>query len=264
MLASLGEYKAKVIHRGNYPLRTSAQEQYLKLMTLQVCLIGKDGFVLASDKRAVRCGPEETTQCYSTEKIFFNEREGVASCSSGHELLKVLCQILEEELATPDQSGKRSLDQIKQCLRQAVEKVQNVYPVEEQKYGQGKLMLVADVGESIKGCVFHGAWINTSAKWDLFKVEHFTDKMSCGDTRNGAPMFVEKYYGQTEGEVAHLRLAAHTILTGAQLSPQFIGGLEILTFSGGKFRKLLEDELEELRRFSAKVDKSLLRGFRRG
>jgi hypothetical protein len=232
-------------------------------MTLQVCLIGQNGFVLASDTRGVRCGPDETTQCYSTEKIFFNEREGVAWCSSGHDLWKGLCQILEEELATPDLGGKRSLDQIKQCLRQAAEKVQKTYPVEEQRYGQGNLMLVADLGESIKGCVFRGAWLNTPAKWDLFKIEHFTDKMSCGDTGNGALMFVEKYYGQTAGEAAHLRIAAHTILTGAQLSPQFIGGLEILTFSAGKFRKLPEDELEEQRRFSAKVDKSLLKQFRR-
>jgi hypothetical protein len=49
--------------------------QLLRRMTLQVCLIGKDGFVLASDTRVLGFSPTEMNHSFSTRKIFFNQRK---------------------------------------------------------------------------------------------------------------------------------------------------------------------------------------------
>lgn len=223
-------------------------------MTLQVCLIGQDGFVLGSDTRGVRLGPGEITQQYSTSKIYFNEHECAAWCSSGHHMARSLCDKLEELLAIPALNGPRTWMQFHSDLRRAVEVVQLSSSPEEQQVGQGRILLVAGMEGEIKGYLYEVGWVQNQQKWEIYRSIPFRDRMISGATGNAAIFFPQRFHSITRQEPEMLRIAAHTLLMGHRIDPGPIDGLEIVAFHAGKLRKLSDDELDSLRSFSDQLD----------
>jgi hypothetical protein len=230
-------------------------EQYLKRMTLQVCLIGQYGFVLASDTRGVRLGPDEITQHFTASKIYFNERECVAWCSSGYDLGKRLCQMIDELFTTEEaQNGQRTLPELTRLVRDIASSVNTSVYERQMKIGDGKFMLVAQRGAQVEGIIFELGWMTNPEAWGTKGGHPFKDKMVSGATGNAAIFFPERFYRKAQTELEHLRIASHTVLTGHQLDPGPIDGLEIVVCCAGKLRELHEDELESLRNFSLNLD----------
>lgn len=240
------------------------EEKYLKLMTLQVCLIGADGFVLASDTRAVIVGARETTRRYSTPKIFLNESESAAWCSSGGGICKKVCQELEKLLDAPHVSKPHPLDQINKCLREAVAKARESASEHEQRCGKGKILLVIYRDAEAVGFILQTDWVDSpEPHWDIAASDIFRDKMSSGDTGNASLLFPERYYAENKREEELVRIAAHTILMGHQVSRDFVDGLEIVAFRSrdSKFHVFDKEELASLRQFSSRLDNLLIEQF---
>jgi len=237
------------------------QKRYLKRMTLQVCLIGQEGFVLASDTRGVRLGPGEITQHYSTSKIYLNERECAAWCSSGHDLGKRLCERLSELFADLTSDSQRTFTQLSHCVRDAAAEVQVSGFEREMQLGKGKLLLVAQREYEIRGFIFELGWGTNPQKWGTVGGECFKDKMNSGATGNAAIFFPERHYSKALQESELTRLAAHTVLMGHQLDPGPINGLEVVVCRSGTLHRLTQDELESLQQFSNSLDDLLAKQF---
>jgi len=230
-------------------------------MTLQVCLIGQDGFVLASDTRGVRLGSDEITQRYSTSKIYFDKNECAAWCSSGYDLGKRLCEKLAVLFADQHTGGQRTLDELQRCVRDVAVDVQVSADERQYQLGKGKMLLVAQRGSQIKGFIFELGWGTNPNRWGTLGGDSFPDKMTSGATGNAAIFFPERHYSKALGESELIRLAAHTVLMGHQLDPGPIDGLEVIVCRAGTLRRLGHDELENLRSFSAALDDLLSKQF---
>lgn len=232
------------------------QEQLLKRMTLQVCLIGKHGFVMASDEQGARIANGEVTQRYSTGKVFFNESECAVWCSAGHDLARRFCEELERILAAPlSGTTQRSAMQISECLREAASRVQASSSINEQKVGWGRVLLAfAREGEVVARCLQLG-WIQAPQKWDISNSIPFRDKMSIGAEGNAALFIFQRYYSPDSSDLELIRMAAHTVLMGHRIDPGAVDGLEIVVCRNGLLRRLGEAELEELRKFSTDLDR---------
>ena len=237
------------------------QKQYLKRMTLQVCLIGQDGFVLASDTRGARVGPGEITQHYSTSKIYSDERGCAAWCSSGHDLGKRLCERLSALFAESTSDSQRTFTQLNHCVMDTAAEVQVSAFERDMQLGKGKLLLVAQREDEVKGFIFELGWGTNSQKWGTVGGDCFKDKMSSGATGNAAIFFSERHYSKALQEPELLRLAAHTVLMGHQLDPGPIEGLEIVACRPGALRRLAQYELEGLQSFSVALDGLLSKQF---
>jgi 20S proteasome alpha/beta subunit len=238
------------------------QKQYLKRMTLQVCLIGQDGFVLASDTRGARLGPGEITQHYSTSKIYLNERECAAWCSSGHDLGKRLCERLSELYADSTSDSERTLTQLMHSVRDAASEIQLSAFEREMQLGTGRLLLVARREDEIKGFIFELGWGTNPQRWGTVSGDCFEDRMCSGATGNAAIYFPERHYSRDSGESELIRVAAHTVLMGHELDPGPIAGLEVVVCRSRRLRRLAQFELEGLRSFSVAQDRLLSKQFR--
>jgi 20S proteasome alpha/beta subunit len=82
-------------------------------MTLQIALVGTDGIVLASDKRATKV--VEKRESYLERKIFVDVSSHTASCWSGDRspardvAQELLVRLSARELETPDQTFLKEL-----------------------------------------------------------------------------------------------------------------------------------------------------------
>jgi hypothetical protein len=214
-------------------------------MTLQVCFIGSDGIVLASDTRRVEMGPSVVTSTMSAPKISMDASRRFAWCGAGDPIVGQVCAHIGELISdTPEFfSGEPTVP-----LRDAGRKIRD-----SQRWGDGN-----------KRIFFASASMRSFWLLDMNRpvIEVTQPHVKCviGDSRNAAVFFPEYYFPDEMTSVDNLLpLAAHTILMGSKCNPSWVEGLEIAVSKAGKFRRLTEFELNELTLKSATID-SLIRG----
>jgi hypothetical protein len=196
-------------------------------MTLQVGLIGSDGFVLASDTKASN-GFGSTT----TRKLIL---VGPMVCAvSGDHILSTL--------------GRKLIDAYKPEIvwSERAESIVEDLPLPSYKRSQ-----------------LSGSLIFALPEWDVFQEVSVTSGVVAsmpfnpafgGDSPNLATYFCKAYYSSSKTVQELSVLAAHTIIEAARVNPSSIGGLEIVVGrKGEEARYLNESELRFLRDKSGKV-----------
>ncbi len=161
-------------------------------MTLQVRLIGKGGFVLASDMKNVGLGYRVMTHSSMIEKIYFSRNWRAAWCSSGHSICDTICQKLKDGLHEATGGSGSSLDVLQKHLLAVVDECRRI--LKQGEWPSGRILLVVLEGHGARGC-----WVDIgrSGNTDFCGVQGgkpFTDKMYSGDLGNSAVFFTEKYY----------------------------------------------------------------------
>lgn len=241
--------------------RSDEQEQFLKRMTFQVCLIGRNGFVLASDTRVVKMLPREINQQFSTTKIFFNQPVCAAWCSAGNDLTRQFCEELEKLLAQDADGAPSSDREFCEYFQKAAEQVRRQTSFEEQMFGAGKVLFVCAPPNRARGWCLNFGFLQTQQKWDIHRVMPFTDKHTIGAEGNAAIFFPERYYGPDRPLAELVGIAAHTILMAGAIDPSAVDGLEVVKCQDGGLRMFPESELALLRRESKHIDDQIAKGF---
>lgn len=233
-------------------------------VTLQACFIGTDGFVLASDTMTVMLGLEAITQRSSREtKICFDSTAGAAWCSSGHDICRRMCQRIK---ANWSGCGDDAITTFQNLLDGAVAWCRTNVHLDEQTKGN-ILFAAREGGKSVAVKCQIDWFVNNDSyqnltKWDCVDGgQPFSDKALQGDIGNPAIFFAERYYRSDMTVRDLVPLAAHVILTGGQLNPYGVGGLEILLADDQGCRKLTEAELTPLRDASSRIDESIVQQF---
>jgi len=212
-------------------------------MTLQVALVGKDGFVLASDRKTssgglVPGGKPHIRRTGDARKILIS-KSGTVSCAIyGNQMMSSFAGRLLNSLDghADWNTEDRLLDESDKIFRQ--------YDTSLFASGVGLIL------------VFTEAKTDTSRLWDIqFWGMPTINQPSpnhaiAGDRSNEAVYLIERYYADgQERLVEELKvLAAHTIFEGGALNPSVVGGLDILICRDGERPKFLEEaELQSLR-----------------
>jgi 20S proteasome alpha/beta subunit len=202
-------------------------------MTLQVALIGKDGFVIASDRKTVNEASVRRTA--ETTKIIVSDKADIVCAFSGSHIVS---SVAKHVAAALNSYGDR--DDIETRLEKAALEHFELYdgPVREHLAKAGPAMIVAAYNEN-----------NGRARlWEVIFtgrpfVNSFLDKAIGGDSINTAIFLIERYYKGKETPVEDLEiLAVHTILEGHALNPSMVGGVDVVVSKHGEKPRLLTDE----------------------
>ena len=221
-------------------------------MTLQIGLVGPDGFVLASDKRCVSVGANIMTTSFTTEKIYFDHNWSAAWCASGHWCTDVICQALQVELERRGNAIPRGTQAVLLLLRRIVEA--HAVEVSRANLGNGRILLIQDDQQGARGYWLDVGWVSADLAWGVTAGREFLDKMHGGDLGNSAVLFADAYYNPTCTVDRLARLAAHVILMGAKLNPSWVEGLEIVIGERGDLRRCAPSEIEQFVEFSKTLD----------
>jgi hypothetical protein len=221
------------------------QEQYVKRMTLQVCFIGSDGIVLASDTRCVQAGPGVITSTSSSPKITVDPTSRFAWCGAGGPIIGQTCAIIGEQI----KDSRFAIDPIP-ALREIGQSAKD----DDRNRSSGtnnRVLFASAVAKSV--------WL-LDMTLDHIEVHPKYGKCTIGAEGNAAIFFYEQYFPRDPIPVDRLPLlAAHIVLMGAGREPQFVNGLEITLSKGRAFRRLADDELAVLRSKSEHVSNSIRR-----
>jgi hypothetical protein len=199
-------------------------------MTLQVGLVGTNGIVLASDKKAVVFEPSLHTSLES--KILIDREKGLAGCCAGNE---VSARVRREIFSN---SHLLELEYPQSPIEELAAQIYKSIPLEEQAGGNPSDLLIVSL-EHLKR-LYHLRMSATQCT--LWSKEN---KHIQGDLGNPASLFVEAYYRKKpiQGLVF---LAAHTILTANRLNPTAVEGLEVVKCSSEGFEIISEPKLKVL------------------
>ena len=217
------------------------QEEELN-MTLQVGLVGHDGFVIASDTKAVTGGdstaggPSTMRRTGATRKILVSDSGNLVCAFSGNQTIPLVARqllgLLNDHLGAD----------VEKCLLEKTEQILDAI-------GAGRLGLSGVLILAVPG--IPKLWEITFAyQMGQTFLNTVSNRATGGDRGNPAVFFLERYQdGTTNRSVKELTvLAAHTVLEGHVLNPTTVDGLDVLVSeNGGKPRFLGEDELQSLR-----------------
>lgn len=219
-------------------------------MTLQVALIGKDGFVIASDRKTVNeAGWRRTAE---TVKIILSSDADIVCAFSGNH---VVSSVAKHVIASLNSYGDR--DDVESLLLDAVQTKFESYDgaLRDSLAKAGRAMIVAAYNQKSGRAQLWEVIFTTGQPF----VNSFLDKAIGGDSINAALFIIERYYGGTETSVEDLKiLAVHAILEGHKLNPSMVSGLDVVVFEHDKKPRLLtEGELDSLREHSIRIDNTI-------
>jgi 20S proteasome alpha/beta subunit len=218
-------------------------------MTLQVALVGKDGFVIASDTQVSSGGgpvgsrhlmlrTARTEKIFKNEDIIFAISGNAAVVFIARELLHALHQSLGSDV-------ENTLADLLQTESDAI--LAKEIGLRQSASGQ---LIVAVPGIS-------KLW-EVSFQLGFASVNKFFDKVIGGDRGNSAIFWVERYYSNEKSVEDLAMLAAHTVLEGHFLNPSVVGGLQVLVCKNGETPRFLnDDELQFLCDRSEVIHKSV-------
>jgi len=209
-------------------------------MTLQVALVGKDGIVVASDKKHADTSSGKR-RTFSARKFRLADDKSMAVFYAKSGMATVAARRILKELQQPKD------------LRAELERIgEDVINGDELKLDSE----VVFVTSRIPGSIFHLHMGNNVAQCDIVK-----DKVVfTGDGANAALFFTERYYQKRPIRELAL-LAAHTVLVGGRLNPGGISGLDIVFCEPSGITSLSEKSVAALRAKSEELDGSLGRSF---
>jgi hypothetical protein len=211
-------------------------------MTFQVALVGKDGFVIASDRKATRGGELNLDLTYKmrtssdTRKILVSENDNLVCAYAGNQLVPFLAERLVKSLK--DGVGSDTSARLQEKIGELFAGFNNSR-FQENISGE---LIVAVPG--------------TSQLWEVSfivgqtVVRSVSNHLFGGDRSNPGVYFAERYNAEiTDRPVDELKLlAAFTVLEGGFLNQTGVGGLDVLVSKHGEKPRFLEDEeLQPLR-----------------
>jgi hypothetical protein len=217
-------------------------------MTLQVGLVGTDGIVLASDKKAVVFDPALCTSLVS--KILIDREKGLAGCCAGNEI----SARIRREIFSNSNLLQREYPQ--SPIEELATQIYRDIPTEEQAGGNPSDLLIVSLNDLRH--LYHLRMSATQCTLRLKENKHIQ-----GDLGNPARLFVEAYYSKKpiHGLVF---LAAHTILTANRLNPTTVEGLEVVKCTTKNFEPVSESELQVLvvrsQKTAEQTERSIFRG----
>jgi hypothetical protein len=215
-------------------------------MTMQVCLVGTDGIVLASDEKRLfyENGIMTSSQ---TPKMLTNHERGIAVAFSGCEISESLAQIILNDETISDFENQRG------AVQSLADRVYKEWFLSDPEPP------LADCGEIL---IVSSRTLNQFYSLDINKrhrtLRTITDKKSAGHQTNTACFFVESYYRKINTPELKF-LAAHTILSASRLNSVGIKGLQIITCTGSGFLAAAPEEIESLTARSNALDESIRR-----
>lgn len=227
-------------------------------MTLQVALIAKDGFVIASDTKAFAGG--ESIAPFSkrhlvlrsakTRKILISETGNVVVAFSGNQAVQNIAHHLVENLnGIENPVSQNQLESITNAL------LGNYIPEIRPK------------GPTLAVVFPHQGALSTL--WEVsFYGQAFltpmTNRLIMGDRANPAIFFVERYCGdEIDKSLDSLTLmAAHMVLEGHPFNPSCVAGLDVVVSRNGEKPTFLDEkELLALCDKSDRIHKLLIDNF---
>jgi hypothetical protein len=214
-------------------------------MTLQVGFVGIDGVVLASDTKWSE-RQREIRHTFGRRKITINEEQRVAVSAARNmdSSMKAAREIADGIKGNDWMSPELRIQDI--ALKAIESLPYNVRDVNcliiSPRLRLYRLEMVTD--------------LNISEQAMPMCAEH-SDKACAGDTLNNALFWGERYY-QRQPICKLIPLAAYLINAGGKLSPDRIGGLEIVICDKKGVHRLPDDSINELQAMAEGLDSSLL------
>ncbi len=210
-------------------------------MTFQVALVGKDGFVIASDRKATRGGDQNHNLTYtmrtSTDmrKILVSEDDNLVCACAGNQLVPLVAERLLKSLK--DGAGSDMLATLREKLAEVIAGF-NTSRIQEAIEGQ-MIVAVPGISQLWEVSFILGQVVVTAVSNHLFG----------GDRSNPGVYFAERYSAEiADRSVDELKLlAAFTVLEAGFLNQTGVGGLDVLVSKHGEKPRFLEDaELQTL------------------
>jgi 20S proteasome alpha/beta subunit len=207
-------------------------------MTLQVALVGNDGFVIATDTKASTDGGplapvpnrNQLRRSSSTPKMVVSDSKKLVCVFSGEQTVGQLARRLINYV-----NENPGLD-LSNCLEEKITERLGSFETVRSKIS-GNLIAAIPAAEDGIPKLYHVTILEGQAL-----CQPILDRVVDGDRRNPAQFFVERYY-TPDKTVEELKfLAAHTVLEGGRLNPTTVGGLEVLVSKNGKTVSFLRDE----------------------
>jgi hypothetical protein len=228
-------------------------------MTLQVGLVGQDGIVIASDKKAVRDSrilPSVEGQRASVRssgwknKICLSENGQLICAYSGNDISAYIANKLVE-------NSRESLsndEQVRKYLSSASTKI-----AEGLREDQLNLLANQQVIAAVPNILPLKLWrVYFYPNVRDPHVDYDEGKIYGGDEANSAIYIIERYYKPRIMSVNNLvLLSAHFVLEGEKLSASSVGGLDILIARNGCYPRFLgEDEKTILKEKSESISQN--------
>jgi 20S proteasome alpha/beta subunit len=211
------------------------QEEEELNMTLQVALVGKDGFVIASDTKASAGGDSikpfskdyRMYRSAETRKIVVSEDKTLVCAFSGHQTVSyVSSRLIRYVNENPGVDMSQRLEVVLQDLFATLD--DNV-----QLATKGDLIVaIPAVGGRLWDASFGGGAVCCQETFD---------RVIGGDFANSAIYFPQAYHSTDRSVDELTMLAAHTIIEGGLRNPMTVGGLDVLVSKNDEKPRFLEE-----------------------
>jgi hypothetical protein len=203
-------------------------------MTFQIALVGKDGFIIASDRKAVRGGEPTYAGAYQMRttsdmrKILVSENHNLVCAYAGNQIVSWVAERLVKSLKDGVGSDPSNL------LQDKIGEIIAAFPSQLQENITGQLIVAVP---------------GTSQLWEVsfiagqVVVRPVSDHLFGGDRGNSGVFFAERYSAEiNDRTVDELKLlGAFTVLEGGFLNPTGVGGLDILVSKHNEKSRFLDD-----------------------
>jgi hypothetical protein len=225
-------------------------------MTLQVALGGKNGFVIASDRKALAGGSLTSSGRFTMQhtsddgKILVSERKDMVCAFSFNTIARELARRL---VGSPHPAFKDNED-ADAFVRDKCDEFRKDY--NEEYWPNGPILIVGFPNPAtgitrLRQVSFHPLAVVTRSNLRFYG----------GDAGNSAVFFAERYHFKAQPIEELSIIAAHVVLQGGQLNPTCVGGLDVLMAKDGDEPRLLDQtELAVLESRSVAIHKGLLQG----
>jgi hypothetical protein len=214
-------------------------------VTLQVALIGTDGIVLASDRRAVDSFHQIQTTSLTTKTIIRPDYKMAVAFSGNLKLSGAVAgKVIDSEFIIDPEKQRREIEDL---AREVCERDEDYRDSSQ----DGEVLIVSVYGSR----ALHTLQLNPKYP----KLSQIFDKTVAGLMANTACFFAERYYRNSLVDDL-VFLAAHTILQASKLDEKRIKGLEIITCTDNRIRRLPEDRIANLTARSEALDAKIQAG----
>jgi hypothetical protein len=194
------------------------------LVTFQVAVAARDGWIMASDtkeNRYVGIASKRIRETTHTKKIAYDSATRTTYMVSGDDTARDAAKDVVNRVKA---FGKTYPDfEWLENELPSIVSAQWTTEIKSQPPSPRKAIFAFDNSRP-----FWELWID---KWS--KMERIYTKVWGGDETNSAKFFLEHYYSEDMSVRELLPLVAHTILMGGEINPSGVGGLEISFWEDG-------------------------------
>jgi hypothetical protein len=223
-------------------------------MTMQVCLVGSDGFVLASDTKMTVDGNGEIRSSTHTSKIEFLPDKGFCCCVAGNQLASVAARIIRKKV----KENRFEIGEMQGVLEDAANDAW------KECYGTPSPLSYEDIYRN--RVIAAMSTTKETRVWKLELIRTFDclsvkDKVVIGDPQNPSVFLIENFLPKRPVRSEQLKLLAASVIVLGNRYNSNVDGLEMVVAKNGVLEKIEDSEIEALASEVMTVDKSVLRLF---